>query len=180
MECGVPPGADLLFGINDELTNIIERGYQCYNFMKCVERIIDTGNFAMFEDSRYVKYHLALEKKRSKICIMNYDDVAKTTSVVLFSRGSQILDHFNKFLTSKLESGEITKLQKEYWAFSPNFYDEEDTSEQYFVFTISHLLVAFYALAVGHSFGFIMFLLELLHHSYLTNRHRTHRSTEDN
>jgi hypothetical protein len=182
IEYGVPPGADLLYehGVNDELTDMIERGHQCYDFMKCVERIINTGNFAMFEDSRYVKYYMETEKKKSKICIMNYDNVAKTTSVVLFSRGSQILDQFNKFLTRMLESGEFTKLQKAYWPFSPHSDNEEDTSEQYFVFTMFHLLVAFYALAVGHSLGFVMFLLELLHHSYLTNRHRTHRSTEDN
>jgi hypothetical protein len=175
MECGVPPGINLLYGINDELNNISETGYQCDDYKKCVERITDTGNFAMFEDSRYVKYYLASGKKGNKICVMNYYDVAQTTSVALFSRGTQILDQFNKFLTRMLESGEIAKVQKDYWTVSSDFDNEEDTSQQYFVFTISHLLVAFYALAIGHSLGFVTFLLELLHQSYSTYRQRTVR-----
>jgi hypothetical protein len=175
MEYGVPPGTNLLYGINDELTNITDKGYICYDFRKCVERIIETGNFAMFENSRIVYSYLTKAKKRNKVCVMNYYEVYQGRTVVLFSRGTQILEQFNKFVTRMLESGEITKHQRDFWTFSSYIDNEEDTSQQYFVFTISHLLVAFYALAIGHSLGFVIFLFELFHHSYSTNRQRTVR-----
>jgi hypothetical protein len=76
-----------------------------------------------------------------------------------------------------LESGEITKYHRDLWKLSSYIHEEEDTSEQYFVFTISHVLVAFYTLAIGHSLGFVIFLLEMFHHSYSTNRQRTLRRT---
>jgi hypothetical protein len=108
---------------------------------------------------------------------MNYDEVDKKTAGVLFSKGTQILEQFNKFVTRLLESGVIIKHQKD--TRNPFFYsdDEEDTSEQHFVFTISHILVAFYVLAIGHSLAIVIFLLELLHHSYSTNRQRIARRT---
>ena len=67
-------------------------------------------------------------------------------------------------------TGEVTKYERDLWKISSYSDDEE-----YFMFTISHLLVVFYALSIVHSLGFAMFLLELLHHSYLTNRQPTHR-----
>jgi hypothetical protein len=73
------------------------------------------------------------------------------------------------------ESGEIIKYDKDLFIISYYVGDEEDTLQQYFVFTISHLLVAFYALTIGHSLGFVTFLLELLHHSYSTNPQRSLR-----
>jgi hypothetical protein len=175
MEYGVPAGTHLLYDTDDEITKIIKKGYAFDNLSQCVQRIIDTGNYAMFENSRNVNRYLKKEKKRNKVCVMNYYDVDKKTATVLFSRGTQILEQFNKFVTRMLESGEIAKHQRDFWNFSSYFDDEQDTSQQYFVFTISHLLVAFYVLAVGHSLGFVIFLLEMLHHSYSTNRQRTVR-----
>jgi hypothetical protein len=173
MEYGVPPGTNLLYGIKYELINVTDKGSKCDDFKKCVERIIDTGNFALFEEKLFVNGYLAMVKKRNKVCVMNYYEVEKKTSAVLFSRGTQILDQFNKFLTRKLESGEIIKHQKD---LRTTFFYSNDEEEHYFVFTISHLLVAFYSLAIGHSLGFVIFLLELFHHSYSTNRQRTVRS----
>jgi hypothetical protein len=68
------------------------------------------------------------------------------------------------------ESGEISKHERELWIIS-SFVDDEE----YFVFSMAHLLVAFYALSIGHSLGFVMYLLDLLIHSYSTNRQRTLR-----
>jgi hypothetical protein len=175
MEYGVPPGTKLMYDVDDELTNITKKGYECDDHTKCVDRIIDTGNFAMFENSVRVNNYLASAKKRIKLCVMNYYDVDKGTLVAIFSRGTQILEQFNKFVTRMLESGEIAKHQTDLWNFYSHFNDEEDTSEQYFVFTISHLLVAFYVFAIGHSLAFLIFLLELLHHSYSANRQRNVR-----
>ena len=93
--------------------------------------------------------------------------------VNLFSRGTQILEQFNNFLTRMQESGEITKHERDLRISSSYVADEEDTTQKYFAFSISHLLVAFFALSIGHSLGFVMFLLELLNHSYSTNCQRT-------
>ncbi len=177
MEYGFPSYYNFIPGVEDLLPNMTNRGQQCDDYKKCVQRIIDTGNFALFEDSQTVNKYLASEKKRNKVCTMNYYDVDSWRMVALFSKGTQILEKFDNFVTRMLESGEITKHDRQLWAFSSYFDDEEDTSQQYFVFTISHLLLAFYVLAVGHSLGFVVFLLEILHHSYSTNRQRTVRRT---
>jgi hypothetical protein len=172
MEYAVPPGIKFMYGVEDVLTNMVNRGQECDNTTKCFQRIIDTGNFALFEQSRIANKYLASAKKKNKVCFMNYYDVDIRRSVALFSRGTQILEQFDKFVTRMLESGEITKHDRQAWTFS-SYFDEEE----YFVFTISHLLLAFYVLTIGHSLGFVMFLLELLHHSYSTNRQRTVRRT---
>ncbi|GFG36592.1 hypothetical protein Cfor_06395 [Coptotermes formosanus] len=177
MECGVTPGLRHLYGVKDALVNMIDKGHECKDFAACVERITDTGNFAVFEDSRKVKRYLASVKKRNSVCVMNNIDVRLDRMVALFSRRTLILEQFNKFVTRMLESGEITKHDREHWTLSTYFHDEEITSGEYFVFTISHLLVAFYALIIGHSVGCVMFLLELLHHSYSTYRQRSVRRT---
>jgi hypothetical protein len=113
MEYGVPPGVYFMYGRKDELTNITDKGHICYDYTKCVERIIDTGNFAMFENSRNVNKYLASVKKRNKVYVMYYYDVDKGSSAVLFSRDTQILKKFNKFVTRMLESGKITKHQRD-------------------------------------------------------------------
>ena len=106
---------------------------------------------------------------------MNYYEVDPQRMVNLFATGTQILEQFNKYVTRMEESGEITKYERDLWITSSYFDDEEDTSQKCFVFSISHLLIAFYALSIGHSLGFVIFLLELLHHSCSTNRQRTLR-----
>ena len=173
MEYGVPPGIYIRYGIRDALTSLTDTGHECGDYAKCVERIIDTGNFALSGESRKVQKYLASTKKRNKVCVMNYYDVEPERRVNLFSRGNQILEQFNKFLTRMQESGEITKHERDLWIFSSSFDDDDD--DEYFVFSISHLLVAFYALTIGHSLAFVTFLLELLHHSYSKNRQRTRR-----
>lgn len=175
MEYGVPPGMDRMYDIKDALTIAIDKGKECDDYNKCVQQIIDTGNFALFGESRTINRYLASAKKRNKVCVMNYYDVDPQKTVNLFSRGTQILEQFNKFVTRMQESGEITKHERNLWINSSYADDEEETSQNIFVFTISHLLVAFYVLSIGHSLGFVMFLLELLHHSYLAHRQRTLR-----
>ena len=104
---------------------------------------------------------------------MNNIDVDSGQMVALFSRRTLILEKFNKFVTHMFESGEITKLETELWTVHSYTDDEEAASEEYFVFTISHLLVAFYVHIIGHSVGVVIFLLELLHHFYSTHRQRS-------
>jgi hypothetical protein len=175
MEYAVPPGDHYMYDLNDELTNITYTGTECDDYTKCVERIIDTGNFALYESSWRVNNYLTAAKKRNKICVMNDYDVDKGTLVVLFSRRTQIVEQFNKFVIRMQESGEISKHQTDLWTFMFYSVDEEHKSQQYFVFPTSHLLIAFYACAIGHSLGFVIFLLELLHHSYSTSRQRNLR-----
>ena len=175
MEFVVPPGMKNMYDNQNALANLINTGQECDDYAKCVERIIDTGNFALFGESREVHKYLASAKEGKKVCVMNYYDVDPQRRVNLFSRRTLILEEFNKFVARMQESGEITKYERDLWTISSHFVDEEDTSQQYFVFSISHLLVAFYVLTIGHSLGFVMFLLELLHRSYSTNRQRTLR-----
>jgi hypothetical protein len=175
MEYAVPPGINLMYDIQDALNNLTNKAHECHDYAKCVERIIDTGNSAVFGDSRKVNRYLASAKKRKKVCVMNYYEVDPLKEVHIFSKGTQILEQFNKFVTRMQESGDTTKHERDLWNISSYVGEEEDTSQQNFVLSMSHLLVAFYVLSFGQSLGFVMFLLELLHYSYSTNRQRTHR-----
>jgi hypothetical protein len=175
MEYAVPPGINLMYDIQDALTNLTKKRHEYHDEAKCVERIIDTGNFAPFGNLRNINRYLASAKKRKKVCVMNYYDVDPQRMVNISSRGTQIFEQFNKFVARMQESGQTTEHERDLGIISSNFDDEENTCQKYFVFSISQLLVAFYALSIGHSLGFVTFLLELLHYSYSTNRQRTHR-----
>ena len=59
------------------------------------------------------------------------------------------------------------------------FDDEEDTSQKYFVFTISHLLVAFYTFSIGLSLGFFHVSAGIFA-PFLFNKPSTHSSTKYN
>lgn len=173
IEYGVVAELRRMYSEQDALTKVIDKGHQCYDFTECVERIIGTGKFALFENSKKVQKYLASVKKRKRVCVMNNIDVDSGQMVALFSRRTLILEKFNKFVTHMFESGEITKLETELWTVHSYTDDEEAASEEYFVFTISHLLVAFYVHIIGHSVGVVIFLLELLHHFYSTHRQRS-------
>jgi hypothetical protein len=75
MEYAVPPGIYFKYDIQDDLTNLSERGHECDDYAKCVERIVDTTNSALFGDARNVNRYLVSAKKRNKVCVMNYYDV---------------------------------------------------------------------------------------------------------
>jgi hypothetical protein len=66
MEYAVSPGIKDMYDIQDDLTNLTKKGHECHDEAKCVERIIDTGNFALFGNSRNINRYLASEKKRNK------------------------------------------------------------------------------------------------------------------
>jgi hypothetical protein len=125
MEYAVPPGINDIYDIQDALTNLTKKGHECHDEAKCVERIIDTGNFALFVDSRIVNRYLVSGKKRNKVCVMNYYDVDPERTVNIFSRGTQILKEFNKSVTRMQESGHITKHERDMWIISSHFDDEK-------------------------------------------------------
>jgi hypothetical protein len=97
MEYAVPSDMHSMYDVKDPLTNITEKGYECRDYIKSVERIIDTGNLALFEYSRNVNRYLALAKKTNKVCVMNSYEVDPQRTYILFSRGTQILEKFKKF-----------------------------------------------------------------------------------
>jgi hypothetical protein len=166
MDYAISPFVRKLKGRMQEMNKAIEKERECKNHNACVQRIIDTRNFALFENTKAVNQYLSTVKNRKYVCVMNNIDVTPVRVIALISRKTMILDEFNKFVTKMFESGISTKADKEIW---PSYNLVDDDEEKYFVFTVSHLLVAFYALILGHSVGFVVFLLELLHHAHSTH-----------
>jgi len=172
MEYGFSPSISVMYDLSDRIDEIVNRGKECDNLSVCVQRIIDTGQFAVLESKRMVSRYLSSVKKRNCVCVMNNIDIIPVKLVVLFSRRTLILDNFNKYMTTMLEFGLSTKTYEDIWITS-DFVDGVDvTCEEYFVFTTSDLLVAFYTLIFGHSMSFVVFLLELLHHAFAEHRSR--------
>jgi hypothetical protein len=81
-----------------------------------------------------------------------------------FAKSSFLLDTFNRILASIVESGLNIKADRmRKLGVTVNKLDVTVTEDEYFVFTTTHLLIAFCALIVGHLLSCVAFLCELLH-----------------
>jgi hypothetical protein len=84
--------------------------------------------------------------------------------VTYFSKGSCLLSPFNNYITTILESGIFVKdgVDNKLHSVDRNIANKDILGE-YFVFSISHLSVAFYTVLLGHSLGFVVLIGERLH-----------------
>jgi hypothetical protein len=95
---------------------------------------------------------------------MNDVDAYPVKVVAYFSKGSIFLQAFNKVLVSIVETGLIMRALKN--KASP---DLEDNVEEFFVFTLSHLSIAFYLLLIGLSVSFVLFFCEVIYRKFATS-----------
>jgi hypothetical protein len=165
IEFGYPKGFDKIFYLssNSRLEDIFARGETCSSSLECIDKIHKSGNFATFVISYAALYYKNDIKDHRTVCPLDNYDYNFVFMTTYMQKGSFFLESLNKFITLSIESG-IAGKALSYSAFvTMGFRNTADLSDEYFVFTLSHLHIAFYILFLGHSFSLLMFLCEVLY-----------------
>jgi hypothetical protein len=135
----------------------------CNQTELCIKRIMNTGKFATFAEPNGVRNVLKSRKKGKKLCRMNDSDTYNVLVVAYFSKGSYLVETFDKYMSSISESGLVTREDTTSSALSTkDTADSEDVPIAYFPLSTNHLLVAFYSLLLGYFLSFIVLIGEIL------------------
>jgi predicted membrane protein len=148
------------YGVHQELLHRKER---CYPPSFCVQRIINTRKYATLGESFVIENYLKTASNSNYVCVMNDMDAYPVKVVAYFSKGSIFYHAMNKILVSSVETGLITKILKT--KSPPNL---DDDVEEFFVFTLTHLSIAFYSLLLGLSLSFVLLLGEVIYRKFAT------------
>jgi len=169
IEFGYPDVFRNFFAISSDLRHeeFIERGEICSTYEVCIDRIRETGNFATFLPVWVVQNYTNIINDHSTVCLLNDDDYVFIFLTAYVQKGSFFLESLNKFFALSIESGVFDKALRNIEFMLKPFRQSSDLSAGYFVFTLSHLRIAFSILFVGHSLSFLLFLCEVFFHFIL-------------
>jgi hypothetical protein len=143
---------------------ISKRGETCWTYAVCIDRIHESGNFAMYAPVWSVQNYTKLFKIQSSVCQLNDDDYDILFITSYVQKGSFFLESLNMFVVFLMQSGLINKKVRDSVYMPRSIRNTTDVSDGYFVFTLNHLRIAFYILFVGHGVSFLLFLCEVLYH----------------
>jgi len=146
---------------------IVARAEICSSSELCIDRIRETGNFATFALVWVVQNYTNFINDHSTVCLLNDDDYDFFYVTTYVQKGSFLLESLNKFVSLYIESGMIHGKVRDSVYISRPIRNNTDLSDGYFVFTFSHLRIAFLILLFGHGVGFLLFLCEVLYHFIL-------------
>ena len=133
----------------------------------CIERIRETGKFAAFVPAWTVQIYTNTINDHSSICGLNDDDYSFSFITTYVQKDSVFLDRINKFIALSIEPGMTDKALRNTVFVPEPIRETAGLSDGYFVFILSHLLIAFYILFFGHGLSFLLFLCEVFYHSRL-------------
>jgi hypothetical protein len=142
----------------------------CSDHHKCLQRLFVDGDitiFAQMVDAMYVLSHISMSQNRKLLCTLN-DNTYPLDTAMYLTKGHPLLHLFNVVIRRSIEAG----LAQKYWTdmlfriHSDHATDSKEPScvvcnEIYFVFTLSHVKVAFVVLFLGFLLSAIVFLMEL-------------------
>jgi hypothetical protein len=165
IEFGYPTGTAIYFSLSSDLRHkvVLERGELCSNLEVCLDRIRETGNFATFTGVWLVQNYTTIINDHNTICLLkdnDYDFLFITTYV---QKGSFFLESLNKYITLSVEYGMIARLAKDIIHLSRFTRNYVHVSDEYFVFTLSHLSIAFYILFFGLGLSFLLLVCEVFY-----------------
>jgi hypothetical protein len=166
MDFGYDAFGSIFFILSSDLRHkeVVERATLCSTSEVCIDRIRKTGNFATFAPVWWVQVYTNNINDHSTVCLLNDDDYELYFVTTYVQKGSLFFESLNKLVSLYFESGLMAKATKD-TVFGPKlFRDNMDVSDGYFVFTLSHLRIAFYILFVGQGVSFLTFLCEVFYH----------------
>jgi hypothetical protein len=166
IEFGYPKSFDIIFYISSDSRHkeVFARGKKYSSGWECIDRIHTSGNFATFVPNWEVHNYTNVINDHSTICPLNDVDYAFSFITTYVQRGGFFLESLNRFITLSIESGIFDKLFRKSVYTAMAIRKTTDVSDGYFVFTLSHLHIAFYILFIGHSLSLLLFLCEVLYH----------------
>jgi hypothetical protein len=123
-----------------------------------------------------------------ELCTLD-DAIYKLNFAMHFVKGSHLVDIFNDIIHGLLQGGLIGKLWNDIMTnykflcasnhsdIVPNFADFNHDGGDFFVFSLSHLQLAFYAIGVGSFVGFVFLVGEILYYKLFEKKPRvlTHK-----
>jgi hypothetical protein len=160
---------------------------ECESTQHCIYDLLREQTFTLIGHSFSVDYLISIINK-PELCTLD-DNIFKISFAMHFAKGSHLVDTFNGIIHGMLQAG----LTGKFWndmitnykfqcAFNhpdifPNFADFNQNVGDYFVFSLYHLQLAFYAIGVGSFVGFVVLAGEILHYKLFVKKSRviTHK-----
>lgn len=157
----------------------------CDDTVACLDFFLKSDNYAILTNEVYTKVMLPYPEKKYFLCPTK-DEEKQTFHIMLVSKRSALISTINTKILSMVESGIVEKLREKtaihirntktaeetnifakQWSPNLNTSKEsnaqsDNTESQYFVFTASHLKVAFYLLLIGYCASCAIFITEIL------------------
>jgi len=140
---------------------------ECSDERKCILRMITKRDISIIYSEKFVNLvarELGTEGVGKIVCSFD-ETVGSAGLTVLFKKGNPLLERFNILMRRYLEAGLPERIWSEDkhrkslrggWRFVPSPGDE------YFAFTISHLIPAFVILILGAFLSSVVFIAELI------------------
>jgi hypothetical protein len=144
-----------------------DRRVDCVHLQQCMERMMIRRDIATVNGPMYANYianTLGAQDASHVVCSVE-ENVFYVNIAALISKGSPFLDGLNSFLRRCLEGGLVDR----YWAeinLSARLRSKhkalEESSDFYFVFSVSHLRTAFALLVLGCALSLLVFTCEII------------------
>ncbi|GFG29016.1 hypothetical protein Cfor_02573 [Coptotermes formosanus] len=185
VETGLPFGKIAGLDMFMRMTNYHEQDrfrsyFDCWDHHKCLQRLFVDGDMTMLSpmvDVMYVLSHIGMSQNRKLLCTLSDNSFPLDISMYLM-KGHPLVHLFNAVISRCTEAGLVLK----YWSNLLFYIHLQHVAESkepscvvcndmYFVFTLSHLKVAFVVLFLGVLLSAIVFLSELVYKSH-SERHK--------
>jgi len=146
----------------------------CESTPHCLNDLMHDQTFTMIGHSFNIDYLISVITN-PELCTLD-DAIYKLNFAMHFVKGSHLVDIFNDIIHGLLQGGLIGKLRNDMMTnykflcasnhsdIFPNFADFNHDGGDFFVFSLSHLQVAFYAIGVGSFVGFVVLVGEILYY----------------
>jgi hypothetical protein len=166
--------------LSDPLYEIIKSNRKiCKSMYKCLQRVIESKDFATIFDSFHAEYfrnRLLFHNIHAPVCTLQEDVIMFRISMYM-AKGNILLHRFNKIITRISEAGLVEKWWNDFMFSSRlddhpiddddiNFSDfaTNELNTAYSTFSLIHLQVVFEALLIGQIISTFVFLVEVLYY----------------
>ena len=153
----------------------LSRSKNCPDYTECFLRLMKDCKFATLQIEFFAEYFKTVYLPRKEHLLCSLNDHFRIIYIVMYlPKGSHFLAPVNRVISHAVESGLLRKWiknMKKVWKIRSGFklnndiFNEDKYDVAYFVFTLSHLQVAFILLAVGLAVSFTVLFVEILCHS---------------
>jgi hypothetical protein len=163
---------DLFLGTDERAKLILSRHVACPNFGACARRIATIGDAATildFERFDIFKHNFVDDDGKSLLCRLP-DKISGYEITMFMQKGNPLFRPVNDVILRLMEAGLV-----EFW-WSMVIYLQKFSTEKeegavapipFFVFSLSHLYVAFTFLALGCCISGFVFILEIVYKNCL-------------
>jgi hypothetical protein len=170
----------LEYSFPDYYSAINLRRKECKTAGQCLYDLLRSQTFTVIDHSFHIDYSTEIIKK-PELCTLDAA-IYRLSFAMHLAKGSHLLDSFNDVIHRALQGGFVGKwwddLKTSYkllsasnhTSVSPNFVDFIQDDSDYFVFSVSHLQFAFYAIGMGGFVGFVVLIGEILHYRIFKKR----------